>query len=307
MTTALETGRKAAATPASSAISALTVNMSRLHVTQDSVLKAVCTHEVERAQRPITRFSSTEYQRAMSSQVQRFDRPDPDLPPTTLYVIDKMARLRVRDLGFGYDHSELLSLERVLREPFKEGGDHLKTRQEREVSEEAFISKLRAKLVPDRRGLQGHKLTFEQWKLKKEAEARIKNKLIEEAIRATEREETEEEQSLEAWSFAKRDEARRRLLEFQEKKLQLQASPDRPAAESAFKAWLKANFVQLREAKRLERMAQISGKTSSSRGRSVESGPRRIKVSIERVKRGVLQDESFQLGSSIEVEDLAEE
>jgi len=243
----------------------------------------------------------------MSSQVQRFDRPDPDLPPTTLYVIDKMTRLRVRDLGFGYDHSELLSLERVLREPFKEGGDHLKTRQEREVSEEAFISKLRAKLVPDRRGLQGHKLTFEQWKLKKEAEARIKNKLIEEAIRATEREETEEEQSLEAWSFAKRDEARRRLLEFQEKKLQLQASPDRPAAESAFKAWLKANFVQLREAKRLERMAQISGKTSSSRGRSVESGPRRIKVSIERVKRGVLQDESFQLGSSIEVEDLAEE
>lgn len=278
--------------------------MSRLHVTQDSVLKAVCTHEVERAQRPITRFSSTEYQRAMSSQVQRFDRPDPDLPSTTLYVIDKMTRLRVRNLGFGYDHSELLSLERVLKEPFKEGSDHLKTRQERDVSEEVFISRLRAKLVQDKRTPQGQKLTFEQWKLKKEAETRIKHKLIEEAIRATEREETEEEKAVEAWSFAKREEARRRLLEFQEKKLQLQRSPDRPAAESAFKAWLKANFVQLREAKRLERMARMSEKMSSSRGRSAESGPRRIRVSIERVKRGVLPDESFQMGSSIEVEDL---
>ena len=284
--------------------------MSRLHITQDSVLKAVCTREVERAQRPITRFSSTEYQRAMSSQVQRFDRPDPDLPSATLYVIDKMARLRVRELGFGYDHSELLNLERVIREPFKEGGDHLKTRQERDVPEEVFISRLRAKLLRDKPAQQGQKLTFEQWKLKKEAEARIKNKLIEEAIRATEREETEGERPVETWSLAKREEARRRLEDFQERKRLLELATDRPAAELVFKAWLKANFVQLREAKRLEKIAQMSEKAnsgSSSRGRSAEAGPRRIKVSIESVRRGVLPDESFQLGSSIEVEDLAVE
>lgn len=282
--------------------------MSRLHVTQDSVLQAVCPGEVERARRPITRFGCPEYQRAMSHQVQRFDRPDPDLPHTTLYVIDKMTRLRVRSLRFGYDHSELLNVERVLREPFKEGSDHLKTRADREVSEVDIVTKLRQNL--HKPPPPSPKLTFEQWKLKKEAEARIKSKLIEEAVKVSERQETEEEKGMEAWSAEKREEARSLLLEFQQRKSQFDRSEEKPAAQEEFKTWVKTNFIQLREAKRLERTARMSEKMtsrpSSRRGRSIDPGVRKIKVAMEPVGLSLRLDESYRLGSSLEPDDLEE-
>lgn len=242
---------------------------SRLHLTRDSVYSHVCTSDLQSASKPLTRFSSSEYVRALNSQVQRFPSQETEVPERTLYLIDKLVRLRTKEAKFGFDHSEVLNIEREMLDPFVEGTNDLKPDRSEGLSEAQFSKKLMERLSRTVPGNQSPQLNFDDWKRKKEAEIRLKRKLIDDAAQeeaqkrieeteAQERRIEESQRKAAQWEAQKRQEAKQRELETQavqrkekEKKGQKQAK-----AEEQFKTWLRENFTKLKEKKRMEKAEQ---------------------------------------------------
>ena len=241
---------------------------SRVHLTRDSVYAQVCKEDVASASKPITRFASQEYLRALNSQVQRFDDVFSEVPEKTLYLIDKMVRLRTKEAKFGFDHSEVLNLERELLEPFVEGTNELKV-DRGELDESQFSKKLLERLSHTVPGSTSPGLNFEDWKRKKEAEMRLKTKLIEDAIQEEVQKRIDQEEDrqhkieesqrkTEEWTRQKDLEAKLRYQENEQRRLESEQLADerKRQGEDQFKKWLKENFLKLRESKHQEKVTQ---------------------------------------------------
>ena len=239
---------------------------SRLHLTRDSIYSHVCKSDLQSASKPLTRFSSSEYVRALNSQVQRFPSQETEVPERTLYLIDKLVRLRTKEAKFGFDHSEVLNLEREMLEPFVAGTNDLKPDRGEGLNEGQFSKKLMERLSRTVPGTQSPQLHFDEWKRKKEAEIRLKKKLIDDAAQeeaqkrieqaeAQERRIEESQRKAVEWEAQKRQEAKQRELEVQAKQHKEEEHKERQKtnAEEQFKTWLRGNFMKLKETKRMEK------------------------------------------------------
>ena len=239
---------------------------SRLHLTRDTINSHVCQAELQSATQPLTRFSSSEYIRALNSQVQRFNDKQVEVPERRLYMIDKLVRLRAKEAKFGFDHSEVLNLERELLEPFMVGTNTLKPEPTEGVNDAQFSKQLFDKLSKTVPGTHSPQLKFDEWKRKKEAEMRLKTKLIEDAIQqevqkriaedeVRERHTEESQQKIAEWNYQKQIEAKRKALKQEENRRAEQEHKDKQKAkaEEQFKEWLRDNFMKLKEQKRMEK------------------------------------------------------
>jgi hypothetical protein len=119
--------------------------------------------DLSRASQPDHKQAEREYYRALKchnslKEQNKFE----EIPLEVQYKIDKAVRDRLKDGYFGYDHSQLLGL-RV---------------QNTQTSLELDESSIRNLLIPNIYENQFYtKLSYQQWKRKKETEDRIKNNL----------------------------------------------------------------------------------------------------------------------------------
>lgn len=191
-----------------------------------------------------------------------------EIPSEVYDAIERVVKERLNEGRFGYDHSKLITLQLEINDSFVKGTNQFKREDTREAQQskvtESLLTKLESSTEPSK-----YNLSYEEWRMRKITEERLKKRLIMEYLKDVQsrreiqskiEEEVEEEKmrKVHEWNEEKRQEARQRLKEFQERKRELErTSHDRRVqAEEEFKNWLRENFVQLREAKRLEKAAQ---------------------------------------------------
>lgn len=92
-------------------------------------------------------------------------------------------RKRIKRGPFGYEHSQYISLEQDMQEPFSQGSNNFKSFDEKVKEQSEFPLKLMQRLAKAADKDSDKKLSFEDWKRRKATEQRIKRKLVMDAFR----------------------------------------------------------------------------------------------------------------------------
>lgn len=192
------------------------------------------------------------------------------------YRVDKVVRDRLRTGNrFGFDNSEVLRLELQGVEEFQESDG----------------KKLAERLSAATTRSQSRPLSYDDWKERKEAEIRLKSKLLRSLHSSDQGQllqfsqnrhrELESTQKLASWEAAKRKEAQERRSESR-KRAEREEADKREKQEkgaAAYQAWLQASLTKLQTQKAREaqqrrlnkQQARLEAAQSSDRQKVIEA------------------------------------
>lgn len=191
------------------------------------------------------------------------------------YSVDKVVRDRLRTGGrFGFDNSEVLRLELQGVEEFQESDG-------KQLAERLSAATTRSQSRP---------LSYDDWKERKEAESRLKSKLLRSLhssdqgalLRSSQtHRELESTHKLALWEEAKRKEAQERRSESRKRAEREDADRRRKQEKgaAAYQAWLQASLSKLQTQKAQEaqqrrlnkQQARLEAAQSSHRQKAIEA------------------------------------
>ena len=220
--------------------------------------------DLDRANHSPKRMAYEDYMRSLQHYHQT------NLPSSydpRLYLVDKVVRKRLSEGSkFGFDNSEVLRLE---------------------MDPTVDLDTMDGRMLTDRlsapsRGDKGAPLSYEDWKERKDAEERLKTKLVrgiqmedQEVVRRKaaeeQREKAEKEQRVAKWEADKRKEETTRKTESRKRaeKAALEAEEKQAKSALAYQSWLQANLKQLQVQKQaaVDRRAKSQQKAMADQQR----------------------------------------